>query len=250
MTSSDASAAANAAADVADRLPADQVEELGRAALEGPRALDALRRRAASPVLREAVAAITRADAPGPDLLVLGGALLGAAEARRRTRAASRMDVVWTGPQSSVRTSRLTEAVVAELIDTARLEILLVSYATLPDAAVRAALGSAVDRGVEVIALLERPSDNNAFRGAEEPLPGLRCTRLTWPAHARPRGASMHAKVLVIDISVALVGSANLTGRAMADNLECGVLIRGGPEPAAIRAHLMQLRAARVLTRA
>ena len=35
----------------------------------------------------------------------------------------------------------------------------------------------------------------------------------------------MHAKVLVIDREITLIGSANITGTAMLRNIECGVLI-------------------------
>jgi phosphatidylserine/phosphatidylglycerophosphate/cardiolipin synthase-like enzyme len=51
----------------------------------------------------------------------------------------------------------------------------------------------------------------------------------------------LHAKIIVVDDRVALVGSANLTGRAMGDNLECGILIRGGKQPRAIRDHVVSL---------
>jgi phosphatidylserine/phosphatidylglycerophosphate/cardiolipin synthase-like enzyme len=81
------------------------------------------------------------------------------------------------------------------------------------------------------------------------PFPGLTADRLRWPANRRPPGASLHAKIIVVDDVVALVGSANLTGRAMESNLECGILIRGGPQPAAIRAHIMDLRARALLQR-
>lgn len=51
----------------------------------------------------------------------------------------------------------------------------------------------------------------------------------------------MHAKLLVIDRMTALVGSANVTGHAMAANLECGVLLRGGETPERIHAHVTSL---------
>jgi phosphatidylserine/phosphatidylglycerophosphate/cardiolipin synthase-like enzyme len=38
-----------------------------------------------------------------------------------------------------------------------------------------------------------------------------------------------------------MIGSANLTSRAKEANLECGLLIRGGPQPEAIRRHIMDL---------
>jgi hypothetical protein len=81
------------------------------------------------------------------------------------------------------------------------------------------------------------------------PFPGLDAFRLHWPADSRPPGASLHAKIIVIDDRVALVGSANLTSRAMETNLECGILIRGGPQPRAIRDHTVGLYAAGSLRR-
>jgi cardiolipin synthase A/B len=65
--------------------------------------------------------------------------------------------------------------------------------------------------------------------------------RLSWPLVRRPGGASMHAKVIVVDEEAALVSSANATGHAMTRNLECGVLIRGGSVPQRIRRHVFSL---------
>jgi hypothetical protein len=53
----------------------------------------------------------------------------------------------------------------------------------------------------------------------------------------------------VVDDETALVSNANLTGRAMEDNLECGILIHGGPQPSAIRDHITSLYAAGHLRR-
>jgi hypothetical protein len=69
---------------------------------------------------------------------------------------------VWTGPESPAPQGRLTLAVLADLIDEAQNEIVLVSYATLPSEDVRAALSAATSRGVEVTMLLERAVDNPA----------------------------------------------------------------------------------------
>jgi phosphatidylserine/phosphatidylglycerophosphate/cardiolipin synthase-like enzyme len=63
-------------------------------------------------------------------------------------------------------------------------------------------------------------------------------------------GAALHAKILIVDDRIALVGSANFTSRAMDTNLECGILIRGGAEPRAIREHLAELHARGHLMRA
>ncbi len=52
----------------------------------------------------------------------------------------------------------------------------------------------------------------------------------------------MHAKILVVDRRVALVGSANLTGYGLERNLECGLLVRGGPVPRLLVEHLLTAR--------
>ena len=55
-------------------------------------------------------------------------------------------------------------------------------------------------------------------------------TLWSWPAARRPvvgaSRAAMHAKLLATDANVALLSSANLTDKALADNLELGLLVR------------------------
>jgi phosphatidylserine/phosphatidylglycerophosphate/cardiolipin synthase-like enzyme len=110
---------------------------------------------------------------------------------------------------------------------------------TMPSASIRQALHAAVQRGVDLTLLLERNADNPGFGGSDDPFPRIAARRLAWPANARAAGASMHAKVLVVDRKTALVGSANLTGHALERNLECGLLVRGGPVPALLAGHLL-----------
>jgi phosphatidylserine/phosphatidylglycerophosphate/cardiolipin synthase-like enzyme len=145
---------------------------------------------------------------------------------------------VWTGPSSSVGGSRLTIAVVGDLIAEAEHEIVLVSYATYPPPTVTAALQGAATRGVAVTLLLERAQDKPGWKGMTEPFPDLDARHLCWPLSERPVGASLHAKVLVVDRRVALVGSANLTAFALERNLECGLLVRGGHVPRLLAEHL------------
>jgi phosphatidylserine/phosphatidylglycerophosphate/cardiolipin synthase-like enzyme len=170
-------------------------------------------------------------------------ALSGATEATRRATQRSSIDVVWTGPASSVTSSRLIAAVVIELIEEARREVLLVSYAAHTEPTIEAALAAASARGVGLTLLLERHADNPQYAATAEPFSSVNARRWHWPADQRSPGASLHAKIIVVDGSTALVGSANLTGRAMEDNLECGVLLRGDDAPRAIRDHLVDLKA-------
>lgn len=233
--------AADWASRIAERLPAPDVRQLARAAAGGQEAVRRFRGQVTAPVLRDACdQLLTRLTSEDP---YLAGLLAGAARAVERTRQRQSIDVVWTGPESGITTGRLTAATVTELIGQARREILLVSYATQTEPAIDAALTDAASHGVEITLLAEHPADNPAYSSPGTPFPRLPATRLRWPASQRSPGAALHAKIIVVDDDIALVTSANLTSRAMETNLECGILIRGGPQPRAIRDHITALRA-------
>lgn len=237
------------AAAVATRLPAADTRELARAAAAGPAAVRGLRGRAGASVLRETCTELL-ARLRDADARYLSGLLAGAAEAIEQARAAQHLDVVWTGPDSGHGAGRLTAATVTDLIGQARREILLVTYASNNEPVIEAALAVAAGRGVVITILAERHDDNPGYTGRGTPFPGLDAFRLRWPIGKRPAGAALHAKILVIDDQLALVGSANFTSRAMDTNLECGILVQGGPVPRAIRDHLAELRARGYLLRA
>jgi cardiolipin synthase A/B len=237
------------AATIAERLPIGDVRKLGHAASAGNAAVRALRGEAGAAVLRtacdELLSRLGQVNA-----LYLAGLLAGAAEGTQRSRERQHLDVVWTGPETAAGVGRLTAATVIDLIGRARRDILLVSYATQTEPSIGAALHAAASQGVEITILAERHDDNSAYTAVGTPFPGLRAIRLRWPASQRSAGAALHAKILVIDDRIALVGSANFTSRAMDTNLECGILIRGGPQPRAIREHLTELIARGYLQRA
>lgn len=129
-----------------------------------------------------------------------------------------------------------------ELVESATDELLVVSFASYDEPRLLAALRAAVERGVDLTILLERAEDNPTYSGHGESFAGLPVRRWIWPGASRPPGAALHAKILVVDRSAAVLGSANLTGRALGTNLECGALLRGGPQPGAIHDHLWSLR--------
>jgi cardiolipin synthase A/B len=233
---------------IAERLPEEDVLRLAAAAAEGADAVHALRGQVPAAVLREAcdqVAALLNGSSPA----YIAGLLTGSVTAVRRARVRQSLDVVWTGPESGVVTSRLTAATVIDLVGQARRELLLVSYATQTDPGLASALADATRRGVEITLVTERHADNPAYFGADVPFPALRAVRLHWPASQRPPGASLHAKIIIVDEEIALITSANLTSRAMEANIECGILIRGGPQSRAVRDHLTGLYASGVLQR-
>ena len=218
----------------ANELPRDFARRLASAMRAGPEAIHSLQLEVVLPASAAAarLAFELAASGHGP---YTAGVLTGRLDAVDEQPSVT---PVWTGPESAGPHGRLTMAVLADLIAEARSEIVLVSYATLPSEDVRAALSAAASRGVALTLLLERAADNPSFAGRSEPFPGLFARRLCWPAAERPAGASMHAKVLVVDRETALVGSANLTGYGLERNLEAGVLIRGGRVPALLVEHL------------
>lgn len=220
----------------ATHLSSTFCDQLATAMLSGTPAIKALGQEVVGVQTTAAVKAALQLTATG-DGPYVAGLLRGRLEATSRQPTVT---PVWTGPEPTNHQHRLTVAVVADLVAEAREEIVLASYATYPSDDVIVALDRAVrERDVRLTLLLERPQDNPHFTGPSDPLAGVSAARLCWPASSRPSGASMHAKVLVIDRRTALVGSANLTGTAFTKNLECGLLVRGGTLPGELAEHLL-----------
>jgi cardiolipin synthase A/B len=181
---------------------------------------------------------------PGPSGLTVGAALAAASHAHDEARRNPHLELVVSGPSSKSINARRTEQVLLEWIGKARREILLVTYALYMYDELRGALVAATARGVEVTVLTEDPQDDPGFSGnpAKE-LSGLIAQRLRWPADERPTGgAAMHAKVAIFDGTTAFITSANLTKRAAGNNMEAGVLIRGGDIPTRLVEHIEALR--------
>lgn len=146
-----------------------------------------------------------------------------------RTREVS---VVWTGPAAGVPV-RLTRAVVEEVIGAAKERLLVISFAAYRVPIVVDALVAATSRGVQVDLVLETAADS-AGKLAFDSLSmfaELANTRIWhWPSERRPElkggAAALHAKAMVADARLAFVTSANLTGHAIAHNIELGLLVR------------------------
>ncbi|MEV6866424.1 DISARM system phospholipase D-like protein DrmC [Streptosporangium subroseum] len=192
------------------------------------------------------VAAWSAADPPPPGsavALALETASLMHGETHRR-----RTDIVVSGPHSDQVPVRLTSSVIIEVIRASRTSLLVVSFAAFGVAEVVRELVEASRRGVQVDLVLEETvEDGGALRGgftATAPFEALRPLATFWTWTDRPRtGGSvpaLHAKVIAADEDVALLGSANLTDRALAHNLEVGVVLR---DPDVVRRIVMHFRA-------
>lgn len=131
--------------------------------------------------------------------------------------------------------ARMTAAVFEEVLGAARQRLLVVGYAHHASSGARARLAEAAERGVLVDMVFEETTGAlESFSTLAEEAEG-RVRLWRWPEHARGEDgrASLHAKVVAADRELALVGSANLTGRALRHNIETGVLLR---DPAQVRA--------------
>ena len=160
--------------------------------------------------------------------------LLAARTVRHSAEAAPPVEVAWTYPGGAGIAIRTTGAVANEIIGRAEHSLWLVGYSVTVDPALSglaaktvAELAAAAHRGVAVTAILHRePANREALeRGwpRDRRLPAM----FTWPERDEDAMASLHAKVLVVDHSDALVTSANLTYHGFEGNVEIGVRVQG-----------------------
>jgi phosphatidylserine/phosphatidylglycerophosphate/cardiolipin synthase-like enzyme len=243
----------DAVAAVLQRLSDAQIEALAGAAepLADPPAGFGHVVAGAAPATADAVRKLRAAWKAAPGLTGAGVALaLRTGLAARRNPHACRTRPVWTGP-GSVGEQRLTAAVLHELLTEARERILLVSYAayTLPEMA--ADLEAAVARGCQVDVVFETEEDSaGTYTGPSHPFSHVSgVSRWFWPADQRDGHGVLHAKLLVVDGCRALVGSANLTHRALTANIEAGALIRDHALASDLERHVQALMDSRILVR-
>lgn len=184
-------------------------------------------------------------------------AVRSSADAVGEMRGEQQVSVVWTGPASYEVPVRATSAVLIEVIGEARTSLTVVSFAAYKVVSVVDALRAAAARGVSVRLVLESvvESKGKLTHDAKAAFDALGDTAAfyVWPAELRvSKGgghAAMHAKCAVADRRTALVTSANLTGAAMTDNMELGLVVRGGDVPKRIASHFDALIDAGTLTR-
>jgi phosphatidylserine/phosphatidylglycerophosphate/cardiolipin synthase-like enzyme len=133
---------------------------------------------------------------------------------------AGRNDLVVSGPTSPAIPVRLTRGIAIDVIRSARQTLLIASFAAFGITDLVTELRQAAQRGVLIDVLLDDST------GAARPFAPLRDQIRVWhPAEGSSIGR-LHAKVIAADRHTALLGSANLTNRALDENLEVSVTLR------------------------
>lgn len=165
----------------------------------------------------------------------VGICLASAAAVYHQMRVSPAVELLWTGPDTTMPTRRMEQAVL-DLIHTASWRILLVTFAAYKIDALISALNNALARQCKVILVLESRDESdaqlsyNAYNAFANIDSGARV--YCWPLENRPRNASgrpakLHTKCAVGDETL-IVSSANLTDDAMSRNMELGIRLDGG----------------------
>ncbi len=149
---------------------------------------------------------------------------------------------------------RATAAVLTDLVGEARHELLLMTYSARPHPSLTDALRAAISCGVTISVVVETLQGAGSALAGDEPyhaFTGINGIELWhWPTTRRTEpGAKMHAKLAVADRHILLITSANLTQSGVSNNIEAGLLIRGGTAPLRAAEHVDALRASGDLVR-
>lgn len=164
------------------------------------------------------------------------------------------IEMVWTGPLTGLVPSRHTEQVLLEVISAAENELFIVSFVAYDIASIRKALADAKDRGVKIHVLLEESKDHggkvnfDSVKTVKKAIPSANF--YAWKNKLEDGETilgSVHAKCAVADGKIAFISSANLTRAAMENNMELGVMVRGGNLPKKLHKHLNALVSTKVV---
>jgi len=162
--------------------------------------------------------------------------------AERAHRSPPRLDLVWTGPEVTTSPTRDTAIVVKELFEQAQEAVIVAGFRFDHGEELLRPLHVAMkDRSVSAMFFLDIDGEAATAAGADafatkkideffvenwpfgQPRPDVYYDPRT--AMPGPPWASLHAKCVVVDERVTLIGSANFTARGQSRNIEAGVLI-------------------------
>ena len=185
-----------------------------------------------------------RATSVGSDELAL--MLLAASHAFENVSKHQSTELVWTGPTTPFVSARRTEQALLQVIGGVKQALFITSFVAYDVSTIVKALNDASARGVSISMLLESSQDHGGSMSFDV-IGKIRTLVPNAKLYAwRERAAQfadgrVHAKVAVADGDVCFITSANLTGHAMEQNMEAGVLLTGGQIPRLLQDHLQAL---------
>lgn len=176
----------------------------------------------------------------------LASMLLAAGHAFENVSKHQSTELVWTGPTMPFVSARRTEQALLQVIGAAKQNLFVTSFVAYDVSTIVKALNDASTRGVSVLMLLESSQDHGgsvSFDVIGKMRTLVPSAKLyAWRERSAPfTDGRVHAKVAVADDDVCFITSANLTGHAMEQNMETGVLITGGQIPKLLHDHLQAL---------
>ncbi len=190
-------------------------------------------------------------DVKGSELSV---ALRAGQATAQRTGRFGRQELLWTGPTTATVPIRQTEQALIQVIQFAKRDLFIVSFVAYAVPTVMEALLDAQERNVVLNFLLEQSQDTGG-KVSTDSIANLRAKLPAahfhiWKQTGSDTPAAVHAKCAVADGELAMITSANLTGKAMNENMELGILLSGGPVPRQLSEHLHALITERIITEA
>jgi phosphatidylserine/phosphatidylglycerophosphate/cardiolipin synthase-like enzyme len=184
----------------------------------------------------------------------LAGMLLASSHAWATAHSGQASELVWTGPTTPFVSTRHTEQVLLQVINSAENALFITSFVAYEIPSLIKALVTATDRGVKVSMLIESSANHggsistDAIGRMKQLVPAADV--YAWLNKSELfTGARVHAKVAVADSEICFITSANLTGFAMEKNMEAGVLISGGNIPFLLADHLTALVRTNIITK-
>ncbi|MBZ3929100.1 MULTISPECIES: DISARM system phospholipase D-like protein DrmC [Xanthomonas] len=176
----------------------------------------------------------------------LASMLLAASHAFENVSKHQSTELVWTGPTTPFVSARRTEQALLQVIGTAKQALFVTSFVAYDVSTIVRALNEASSRGVSISMLLESSQDHggsisfDVIGKLRALVPSAKL--FAWRERAAKFSSGrVHAKVAVADGEVCFITSANLTGHAMEQNMEAGVLLTGGQIPRSLHDHLQAL---------
>jgi cardiolipin synthase len=176
----------------------------------------------------------------------LASMLLAASHAFENVSKHQSTELVWTGPTTPFISARRTEQALLQVIGAAKQTLFVTSFVAYDVSTIVKALNDASTRGVSISMLLESSQDHGGSISYDV-IGKMRILVPTaklyaWRERATPfADGRVHAKVAVADGDMCFITSANLTGHAMEQNMEAGVLLSGGQIPRLVQDHLRAL---------